>query len=61
MFKRNGDKEAHIKDRVKKGAAVMGQVWGLDKKRFGNEWGKRLWLSDALVWSVIIYAVKIWR
>lgn len=29
--------ETHIRDRVKKGAAVMGQVWGLGKRRFGSE------------------------
>lgn len=38
----------------------MGQVWGLGKRRFDSEWDKRLWLCDALVWSVISYRVEIW-
>lgn len=49
---RNGGQEAHIRERVRKGAAVMGQVWSIGKKRFGGDWGKRLWLFDALVWPV---------
>lgn len=59
VFQRNGGKEAHIKDRVRKGAAVMGQVWGIGKKKFGNDWGKRVWMFDSLVWSVVGYGVEI--
>lgn len=46
IFQRNGSQEAHLRDRVKKGAAVMGQVWSLGKRRFSCDWGKRLWLFD---------------
>jgi len=38
----------------------MGQVWGLGKRRFGKDWGKRLWLFDKLVWTVMGYGVEIW-
>lgn len=48
-----GGREVHIKDRVKKEVAVMGQVWDIGKRRFGNNWGKRIWMFDSLVWSVI--------
>jgi len=52
------------KDRGKKAAVVMGQVWGTGKRRFGKEWGKRLWLFDRerkrLVWTVMGYGVDIW-
>lgn len=48
------------KDRIKKGAAVMGQVWRIEKRRFGSDWGKRIWLYDALVWTVMGYGVEIW-
>ena len=41
-------------------AAVMGQVWGIGRRRFGKDWGKRVWLFDRLVWSVISYGVEIW-
>lgn len=42
VLQRNGGQEAHIKDRVKRAAAAMGQIWGIGKRRFGREWGKRL-------------------
>lgn len=28
----------------------MGQVWGIGKRRFGRDWGRRIWLFDRLVW-----------
>lgn len=51
MVQKNGKQEAHIRDRVKKGAAVMGQMWGIEKRRFGRHWGRRLWIFDRLVWT----------
>src|SRR5580765_4268653 len=57
---RNGGQEAHIRERLKKGAAVMRQVWGIGKRKFKKEWGKRIWLFDKLVWTVMGYGVEIW-
>ncbi|XP_076301434.1 uncharacterized protein LOC143219315 [Lasioglossum baleicum] len=57
---RDGAQKAHIEERLRKGAAVMGQVWGIGKRRFGKDWGRRLWLFDKLVWSVVSYRVEIW-
>lgn len=31
-----------MRERVKKGASVIGQVWGIGKRKFGNDWGKRV-------------------
>ncbi|KAL6419346.1 hypothetical protein ACFW04_013925 [Cataglyphis niger] len=50
----------YIRDRLRKGAAVIGQVWEIGKRKFRNDWGKRLWLFDKLVWTVMGYEVKIW-
>lgn len=38
----------------------MGQVWGIGKRRFGKDWGRRLWLFNRLVWTVLGYGVEIW-
>ena len=59
-YKRNGGQEAQVKDRVEKAARVMGQVWGIGKRRFGRDWKKRIWLFDRLVGTVASYGVKIW-
>jgi len=59
-FQKNGGLDGHIRDRVKKGAAVMGQVWGIGKRRFGRDWGRRVWLFDKLIWSVVGYEVEVW-
>jgi len=59
-FQRNGGQEAHIKERVRRAAAVMGQAWGIGKRRFRNDWGRRIWLFDRLVWTVLSYGVEIW-
>lgn len=58
-FKRNGGQEAHIRDRVKKAAKVMGIGWGIGKRRFGGDWKRRIWMFDKLIWSVISYGTEI--
>ncbi|XP_036145342.1 uncharacterized protein LOC118646472 [Monomorium pharaonis] len=56
----NGKQDGHVEERVKKGSAILGQIWGIGKRRFGRDWGRRLWLFDRLVWSVVSYGVEIW-
>lgn len=60
MMQRNGGQDAHVKDRIKRTAVIMGQVWGTGKKRFRGDWNRRLWLLDRLVWTVMSYGVEIW-
>ncbi|KYN10888.1 hypothetical protein ALC57_16973 [Trachymyrmex cornetzi] len=39
-MQRNGGQEEHVKERVAKAVAMMGQVWGIGK-RFGKDWKRR--------------------
>lgn len=43
----------HVREKVKRKTAVMGKVWSIRKRKFGKEWGKRMWMFDKLVWTVI--------
>lgn len=45
----NGGQKEHIEERVKKGAVVMREVWGIGKRKFGKDWARRIWLFDRLV------------
>lgn len=56
-FQRNGSEEAHVREKIK---AVMGQVWGIWKRKFGRDWKKKVWLFDKLVWTVMGYGPEIW-
>lgn len=47
-MQRNGEQDAQIRDRIKRAAAIMGQVWGIGKRRFRGDWGRRMWLFDRL-------------
>ena len=38
----------------------MRQAWGIGKRKFGKDWGKRMWLFDALVWTVVGYGAEVW-
>jgi len=60
IIMKNGEQKEHVKDRVKRAARIMGQVWSIGKRKFGKDWSKRIWLFDKLVWSVINYGVEIW-
>lgn len=35
-------------------------MWGIGKRRYRENWGRRIWLFDKLVWSVVGYGVEIW-
>jgi len=60
IIQKNGEQEAHVRERTMKAASIMGQVWGIDKRRFGKDWDKRIWLFDRLVWTVMGYGIEIW-
>lgn len=47
--RRNGREEAHIKERIKRAATIMGEVWGIGKRKFGKDWNRKLWLFDKLI------------
>jgi len=60
VFQRNGGQEEQVKDRMRRGMAAMGQVWGIGKRKFGRDWGKRIWMFDALIWAIMGYGSEIW-
>lgn len=37
MLQKYGKQEVHVRDRVKRVAALMGQVWRIKKRRFGKD------------------------
>lgn len=55
-FRRSGEQ---VEGRVK--MAVLGQVWGIGKRRFGGDWERRMKLFDWLVGSVIAFGAEVWR
>lgn len=36
------------------------KVWNIERRRFGKDWSRRLWLFDVFIWTVMRYAVEIW-
>ncbi|KYN21797.1 hypothetical protein ALC57_05823 [Trachymyrmex cornetzi] len=42
-MQRNGGQEEHVKERVARAMVVMGQVWGIGKRRFGKDYGVEIW------------------
>ncbi|KAL6418822.1 hypothetical protein ACFW04_011747 [Cataglyphis niger] len=40
VMQKNGRQDAQIRDRLRKGAAVKGQVWEIGKRKFKNDWEK---------------------
>lgn len=44
VVQKNRWQEAHVRKRVRRAALVMGQVWGIGKRRFGRDWERRVWM-----------------
>lgn len=61
VLQKNGGQEAQVRDRGRKAAAIMGQVWGIGKRRIGERIGEEDydWLIN-LVWTVMRYGTEIW-
>jgi len=49
-----------VRDRGRRAAIVMREVWGIGKRLWGKDWERRLWLYDTLVWTVMSYGAEIW-
>lgn len=58
-FKRSSEQEGHVRERVKKAMGMMGQVWGIEKRRIGGDWKRRMELFDWLVGSVVGFGAEI--
>jgi len=58
---RNGEDKGQIKDLKKKTNIVMRQVWGLGKRRFRDDFKRRMVLFRYLVLGVLMYGTEIWR
>lgn len=59
-LQKNGGQEGQFKEGVRKAVAIMKSVWGIEKRRFGKDWGRRIWMFDRLVWTVLSYGIEIW-
>lgn len=49
-----------MKNSVKRAVAIMGWVWEIGMRRFRGDWGRRSWLFDKLVWTVLSCGVEVW-
>ncbi|XP_071572354.1 uncharacterized protein [Temnothorax nylanderi] len=59
-LKENGGQEAHIRERRRKAARVMREVWGIGKRMWKKDCKRRIWLYDTLIWTVMGYGAEIW-
>lgn len=57
-FRRSEGQEGHVREKVKKAMGMM--VWGIGKRKFGEDWKRRMELFDWLVDSVVGFGVEIW-
>lgn len=55
-----GKNEMQVRKRIKRASKVMGQVWGIRKRRFNNSWRMRFWLFDVLVLAVLFSGGEVW-
>lgn len=39
---------------------MLGQVWVIGKRRFSGDWGRKIWMFDRLIWTVMGFGADIW-
>lgn len=49
IFKKNGGRDAQVRERVKKGAAIMEQVWNKKKEGLAMTWEEECGLFEVLI------------
>lgn len=42
MLLKNGGQEAHVMERGRRAAVVMGEIWGIGKRLWGKDWERRM-------------------
>jgi len=58
-LQKNGGQEAQVKEKARKTAMIMEEIWGIGKKRFGKDWSRRILLFDKLIWTMLSYRVQL--
>ncbi|KMQ87647.1 hypothetical protein RF55_13014 [Lasius niger] len=58
---KNGGQEAYVRERVRRTAVVMREVWGIGKRLWDQNWKRRLWLFDTPIWTVMGYGMGVER
>lgn len=48
-FRRNEKQKALVEERVRKAIGIMGQVWGIVKRKFEGDWERRMKMFEWLV------------
>lgn len=59
IFKKNNRNGAHIKEVIKR-AAAMAQMWGIEERKFDGDYRRRMMMFNAMVTSIVIYDVEIY-
>ena len=58
-FQANNKADLHIQELTKKGYIVMKQIWGIGKRRFEQDFERRMFMFNYLVKSIVLYGAEI--
>ena len=58
-FQKNGGREMHIREVIKKARIAMAQIWGIGQTMFKNNFERRMRIFRSIVKSILLYASKI--
>lgn len=58
-IQKNRRQKTHVRERKRKAATMMREIWAIGKRICGRDWEKRIWLFDMLVWTVMGYGAEI--
>lgn len=53
--------EGQITELKKKVNRVVGQVWGIEERRFRDNFRRRMLLFRYLVLGIVMYGAEVWR
>lgn len=40
---------------------MVGQAWVIGKRRLSRDWGRKIWMFDRLIWTVMGFGADIWE
>ena len=50
----------HVSEVIKKARIAMAQIWGIGRRKFKNNFERRMRIFRSIVKSILMYASEIW-
>jgi hypothetical protein len=61
IFNERATDKTHVREVVRKSNKVVRCVWGVEERKWGSDFRRRMMMFESMVESVLKYGAEIWE